>query len=120
MTQTPVRVHGGRVDHTARQERPGRWRMACATLPVSAADFERPLCGKPCAGCARALRDAADPAATHLRAHTATVHRRQQAGHPPLPDSEPRPNAVALQAQSELRDGREVIEFHVERPEASR
>ncbi|MFJ5635042.1 hypothetical protein ACIQF5_20695 [Streptomyces goshikiensis] len=104
MTQTPVRVHGGRVDHTAIQERPGRWRMACGALPVSEADFERPLCGKPCTGCARALRDAADPAAAALRAHTTSVHRRQQAGHPPLPGSEPRLDAAAHRAQSDLRD----------------
>ncbi len=89
-----VRVHGGRVDHTARQERPGRWRMACGTLPVSPHDFERPLCGTPCLACDRALHLAADPAAA-LRAHTATVQRRQAAGQPPLPGSEPRPNAAA-------------------------
>ncbi|MER5984332.1 hypothetical protein [Streptomyces sp. NPDC001787] len=90
-----VRVHGGRVDHTARQERPGRWRMACGTLPVSPHDFERSLCGTPCLACDRALHLAADPAAAALRAHTATVQRRQAAGQPPLPGSEPRPNAAA-------------------------
>ncbi|WP_411099012.1 hypothetical protein [Streptomyces sp. x-45] len=92
-----VRVHGGRLDHTVRQERPGRWRMACGTLPVSQHDFERSLCGTPCLACDRALRLAADPAAAALRAHTATVQRRQAAGQPPLPGSEPRLNA-ALEA----------------------
>jgi len=90
-----VRVHGGRLDHTARQERPGRWRMACGTLPVNPRDFERSLCGTPCLACDRALRLAADPAAAALRAHTATVQRRQAAGQPPLPGSEPRPNPAA-------------------------
>lgn len=94
-TQTRlVRVHGGRLDHTARQERPGRWRMACGTLPVSPPDFERSLCGTPCLACARALRLAADPAAAALRSHTATVQRRQAAGQAPLPGSEPRPGAA--------------------------
>ncbi|MFS0691922.1 hypothetical protein [Streptomyces nitrosporeus] len=87
-----VRVHGGRLDHSARQERPGRWRMACGTLPVSPHDFERSLCGTPCLACDRALRLAADPDAAALRAHTTTVQRRQAAGQPPLPGSEPRPN----------------------------
>ncbi|KOV96516.1 MULTISPECIES: hypothetical protein [unclassified Streptomyces] len=77
----PVRVHGGRVDHTAHEERPGRWRVACGILPVHPRDFERPLSGTPCL--------AADPAAA-LRAHTATMQRRQAAGQPPLPGSEPR------------------------------
>ncbi|MFJ4741043.1 hypothetical protein [Streptomyces sp. NPDC088775] len=90
-----VRVHGGRLDHTARQERPGRWRMACGTLPVNSHDFERSLCGTPCLACDRALRLAADPAAAALRAHSATVQRRQAAGQPPLPGSEPRPNNTA-------------------------
>ncbi|WP_228982163.1 hypothetical protein [Streptomyces sp. DH12] len=90
-----VRVNGGRLDHTARQERPGRWRMACGTLPVSPHDFERSLCGTPCLACERALRLAADPAAAALRSHTASVQRRQAAGQPPLPGSEPRPSNIA-------------------------
>ncbi|MCX5278106.1 hypothetical protein [Streptomyces virginiae] len=84
-----VRVYGGRLDHTARQERPGRWRMACGTLPVSPHDFERSLCGTACLACDRALRLAADPAAAALRAHAVTVQRRQAAGQAPLPGSEP-------------------------------
>ncbi|MFD4576754.1 hypothetical protein ACFWNK_30860 [Streptomyces sp. NPDC058417] len=109
MTPTPVRVHGGRVDHTAREERPGRWRMLCGALHVSAADFERPLCGTPCTGCARAQDDAADPAAAALRAHTSTVQRRSAAGQMPLPDTEPRLDAAALRAQSELRDSLQLF-----------
>ncbi|MFI2790591.1 hypothetical protein [Kitasatospora sp. NPDC018614] len=89
-TQTrPVRVHGGRLDHTAREERPGRWRTACGGH-VHPEDFERALSGTPCRACRRALGLAADPAAAALRAHTATVQRRETAGQPPLPDSEPR------------------------------
>jgi hypothetical protein len=61
---------------------------------VSPHDFERPLCGTPCPACARALRLDADPAAAALRAHTATVQRRQAAGQPPLPGSQPRLNTA--------------------------
>ncbi|MFF7098523.1 hypothetical protein ACFY9A_40115 [Streptomyces rubradiris] len=95
-----VRVHGGRVDHTARQERPGRWSMACGALPVRPEDFERSLCGTLCLACDRALRLAADPAGAALRAHTATVQRRAAAGQPPLPGSEPRLNTAADSAHT--------------------
>ncbi|MFD3798404.1 DUF6283 family protein [Streptomyces californicus] len=87
MTPASVRIMGGRVDHFARQERPDRWRTLCAALPVAKADFERPLCGTPCTGCARALADAVDPAAA-LCSHDAAERYRLKAGQPPLPGSD--------------------------------
>ncbi|MFD4576747.1 hypothetical protein ACFWNK_30825 [Streptomyces sp. NPDC058417] len=91
-----VRVHGGRVDHTAREQRPGRWRTVCGSLPVDPRDFERARCGTPCRACARALRRAADPGAAAARAHAAAVRRREAAGQAPLPESTPRPTAADL------------------------
>ncbi|WP_331759321.1 hypothetical protein [Streptomyces anulatus] len=103
-TMRPVRVHGGRADHTAREERPGRWRMLCGALPVHPDDFTRTLCGIPCTGCARALADTADPAGAALRSHSSAVQRREDTGQPPLPRSEPRPPGVPGPAQRELTD----------------
>ncbi|MCZ0984228.1 hypothetical protein O1L60_46580 [Streptomyces diastatochromogenes] len=91
-----VRVHGGRLDHTVRQERPGRWRMACGTLPVSQHDFERSLCGTPAwpatARCASPPTRPPPPCGPH-RDRAAPPGRGPAAA----PGSEPRLNA-ALEA----------------------
>lgn len=84
-----VRIHGGRVDHDAREGRPGWWQMLCGFLPVYEDDFARPLCGTPCTACTRALAKATDPAATALRAHEEVVRRRESTGQSPLPGGGP-------------------------------
>ncbi|MGW2986433.1 DUF6283 family protein [Streptomyces goshikiensis] len=94
----PVRVHGGRVDHHARERRPGRWQILCGFLPVHPVhpdDFDRPLCGTPCTACARAQAKAADPAGAALRSHRAAVQHRESTGRPSLPGSDPRPGPTA-------------------------
>lgn len=48
-----ARVHGGRVDHTVRPRKGDWWEMACGRLPVDRLDLDRPLCGRPCPGCAQ-------------------------------------------------------------------
>ncbi len=84
-----VRVHGGRRDHAAREELPGRWGMACGALPVFAEDLDRPLCGTPCSSCVRMRAQEAAPYAAAVRAHEVAVQRREAAGQPPLPNTRP-------------------------------
>ncbi|CAL9665398.1 DUF6283 family protein [Streptomyces sp. Tu 3180] len=99
-----VRVHGGRVDHHARQERPGRWRTACQARPVRADDSTRPLCGTPCACCARVLAEEAAPAAAAARAHPRALQRQEAAEKPSLPDGTPLLAGTAPAAQPSSAD----------------